>query len=1130
MALIHRPRRDVPTPPPAAKRPAPTPGPPKRGALPGAGTTGPAARAAPGPPPAVSALSRLPAGPAKNDPRFRQALERLDASAAHSRHHPPANQKREEAEIAARPEQKEQQESTARRNRVGVMNTTPARMDRKEQGLVDKAAAVLGRTMPQTADQSASYMEHGGNDRRQVMQTITEGIHEQKSQATEPLAIASDKQSLPREVAAAGFEPRKDLPPEAAPAPPPGINASQAMPLPKPDADSSLEQGKRDTSRLLRDKRLTPAQLQKANDPRFSAVLTSKAEADRYADTTPGVFRAEERTTIASAVAQSSTDEKQALGVFHGQKLSAGHNVFKGQQSARDKAAAQQKDVIDHIQAIYTSTARTVETTLGDLERDATDMFDHGTDVAIQEMKSYLDVRFEDRYGGWFGWLDRAGDWAFGLPPFAEHWFVEAKALLDRLLADLLKRVQELVNSRLELAKATIALGELTIRVYVAGLKPNLRSVGETAEKDIRDRFIDLRHTVDDKKIALTESLNQRYKDAQEKGDKALQEIKDKHKGLTERFAEFVEEVADILANFADRILSMIKKAASVIWEIVQDPGGFLDNLLAAIGKGFQQFFGHIETHLKDALFRFLFGSLAASGLDLKLDFSPGGILKMILTVLGLTYDRLRERAIHAAGEGNARLVERVIDVLKTLWDGGPAALWEQAREFVTGLPDMVIRSIRSWLISSIIDAGIKKVLTLFLPAGGIIAAIRMIYDVVTFLIDHLDDIVKFVEAVFDSIADIVHGRIDGAAKRIEDGLVLMLDMLIAFLAHYAHVTGVTQEIKRIIHTVQDRVWQAVNLLISKLITVARSLLSGGRAPSTVAAQPGAPAGATAAHSANVRAEAMAALQAELSSDHTHKQAEIIVAQILTRLQPAGLKGLEVSKPDDDEVSVISAAASDLLPLLDLVPRGTIPKGRSVRMVAKLTLSEAFDVESRKLPAVSPSATVRAGGAIFRQREDKRASSSRAPSRSPYEVTVATWNTSNIYTVSNDSHAEHQFLWWLTTSMGDELMSRIEKVEINLSPFSPCSNCADNLIELLKSISKARGLPFVGRADARLTWTKAYPGMRGSGDTRTTPQDVRLMASAGWHLSAPSDAVPVALPDPALGADPNIHLIWRKHK
>ena len=59
------------------------------------------------------------------------------------------------------------------------------------------------------------------------------------------------------------------------------------MPAPKADADVSLQDSKQDTEQQMKEADVTETQLKKANDPRFSSVLTAKDTVAKQADAGP---------------------------------------------------------------------------------------------------------------------------------------------------------------------------------------------------------------------------------------------------------------------------------------------------------------------------------------------------------------------------------------------------------------------------------------------------------------------------------------------------------------------------------------------------------------------------------------------------------------------------------------------------------------------------------------------------------------------------------------------------------------------------------------------------------------------------------------------------------------------------
>jgi hypothetical protein len=289
-----------------------------------------------------------------------------------------------------------------------------------------------------------------------------------------------------------------------------------------------------------------------------------------------------------------------------------------------------------------------------------------------------------------------------------------------------------------------------------------------------------------------------------------------------------------------------------------------------------------------------------------------------------------------------------------------------------------------------------------------------------------------------------------------------------------------------------------------------------GGAPAPATPAPGAARPIAGAAARDPRREARAALAARLRDDHTIEQARGIVAAIASELKPIGIRRLEVGPADRDGSYAILAEASPLLPLAALVRSVRAPRGRSVRVAAEITLAEPSDVRAGPLPPASESATVPRGGAVLP-----------ALSSRPNVVRAVTWNTSDIHTVNNSSHAEHQLIEFIRHTLGQDGMQRIQRIVVNNFKLSPCSTCAEELAGLLRQIGETQPRPF--RADtgeAQLHWTELYLGIPGTaGINRTTWQSVNELTAAGWRLYAPK----TALPDESAGkyeGERNVHLIW----
>lgn len=759
---------------------------------------------------------------AAKDPRFKTVIDKLQKSSAKTKQHPSASQKSAQAQAAALPPANEKL-AGAKATQVGTMKE--AETGKPDQSsFLEMLRAAIEKAIPKKTEGAKDFMK--GDDKQQLKDAMTGNIGAQKDEATSGIKSASEHPPDPSQIQGKEVTP---IPGEPAPVAPP-IGAAGAMPAPRQDSEVSLDRGKQDADKAVKDAGLTEGQLNEANDPRFSRIVTAKQQVDTQAQSLPQKYRADEKSAIAGAEARAVGDEKKGLAGSLTAKQRAGVAVKARQLTAKEKDELRRKEVAKNIESIYERTRAAVDRKLENLETEVGAVFDAGTEAALKKMRDYVDERFDDRYSGISGKVLWLKDKLVTLPPSVKAWFDESRKVFIEELDRLVVRVASLVELRLKQAKDLIANGEKEISNYVVSLPEDLKAVGKAAQKEMADRFQDMRQSVDDKKQDLAQNLGQRYKEATEKGDKALKEMKDAHKSLVEKLKEFVGEVIEVLRNFKNRLMGMLKKGKDAIGLIVAHPIKFLGNLLSALGKGIGQFVDHIEDHLREGFLKWLFGSLGGSGITMPKDLSLGSILMLVLQVLGLTYDKLRAKAVKLIGERNVAVIEKVFGFLKTLWAKGPAALWEEVKEFLSDLKEQVIDSIREWLIATIIKKATIKLVSMFNPVGAIIQAILMIYDTAMFFIENINRILDFVEAVINSFYKIATGAIDDAANWIEKALANTIPIIIAFLARLLGISGITDKIVSTIKKIQTRVDRAVDKVIAKIVSGIKKLVGAGKA------------------------------------------------------------------------------------------------------------------------------------------------------------------------------------------------------------------------------------------------------------------------------------------------------------
>lgn len=302
---------------------------------------------------------------------------------------------------------------------------------------------------------------------------------------------------------------------------------------------------------------------------------------------------------------------------------------------------------------------------------------------------------------------------------------------------------------------------------------------------------------------------------------------------------QFVFEGALRLAGPAGKkVMDVIRKGKETFWLIVNDPIGFLGNLLKAVGQGFKQFSANIWTHLKKGLLGWLFGTLSKAGITMPEKFDLKGILSLVLQILGLTYDNIRVKLVKLLGEPTVKFLEKAFEFVKILVTEGLAGAWKKIMEYMGSLKDMVIGAIRDWVITTIIKSAITKLATMFNPVGAIIQAIITIYNTVMFFIERAQQIMALANAVFDSVVNIAKGQVQAAAGYVEMTMARTIPVIISFLARLIGLGGIAGKIKDIIKKIQLKVSKALDKVIGFIAKHARKLFGRGK-PAEKRVEPG---------------------------------------------------------------------------------------------------------------------------------------------------------------------------------------------------------------------------------------------------------------------------------------------------
>jgi hypothetical protein len=278
-------------------------------------------------------------------------------------------------------------------------------------------------------------------------------------------------------------------------------------------------------------------------------------------------------------------------------------------------------------------------------------------------------------------------------------------------------------------------------------------------------------------------------------------------------------------------ILDILRKAGETFLTIIKDPVKFLKNLIASLVQGFNQFKDHIEDHLKEGLVQWLFGEIQSTGIKLPKRFDFSGIVGMVLQVLGLTWDKFRQKLVGLLGEEAVSYLEGAFDFLMQLAKAKDlSVIWKMILAKADRLIDTVLNSVKQWAITKIVTAAVIKLATLFNPVGAVIQAIQTIYTTINFFIEKAKQLASLIEAITNSLSAIAAGNLTQAANFVERSMARAIAPILGFLADEIGLTGIGKAVRDIVLGVQEKVDKAIDQVLDYIVQKGRAFYEKGKA------------------------------------------------------------------------------------------------------------------------------------------------------------------------------------------------------------------------------------------------------------------------------------------------------------
>lgn len=771
----------------------------------GAGETAQAEPAVAGAPPEETAAPEV-------DPRqaIAPATAAVRSRAAGARRHPPAAAPVASAQAAALNPETEQTRSAAAQTVEYLDEAKANEVERQAFKARLRQAVKAATPEPKTEAQANEVMNTGAQKASQAMSGELEA---QRDTAAGPIRAAATTEVLPSEQPA---PPQTELRVEqVGPAPAP-VLAAPVVPAPLPPERLDYSADRAPADQLMAQNEVTTEQLHEGNDPAFGPTLEARTVAEQHEAEAEGRYRESESEVESQAQQTAQESLAQGLGGFQSERAARIGQVGEQQRSTQSKDAAKRQQITNTINRIKNSTQADVNTILDAMERDATSVFEEG----LQRAERAYEDAFKEAKGGLGTWLTT---WGSAWDRHIESALRTARERYLREVDTAIDQVADVVGSKLAEARRRVAEGRRQLEDYVKGLDESVRDFGEEALKAVSADFDAMESQINQRRDALINNLVQQYRASYDRMSAMEQKLRDENKSLWQRVYDATVGVIEKIIEFKNMLLSLLARVAGVVRDIIAHPIRFLGNLIKGVKLGLDNFVSNIGLHLQKALLSWLFGTLAEAGIQLPESFDMKGILSLVLQVLGLTYSNIRKRAVNILGEELVSRLEQVAEIFKILITEGPGGLWEYIKDKLSDLKNQVIEGVKSFVVESVITAGIKWVIGLLNPASAFIKACMAIYDIIKFFIERGSQIIDLINAIVDSLASIVSGNISAAAKLVEDALAKALPVVIGFLASLLGLGDVSAKIRSVIETIQEPVNAAIDWVIHQAVKLVKA-------------------------------------------------------------------------------------------------------------------------------------------------------------------------------------------------------------------------------------------------------------------------------------------------------------------
>jgi hypothetical protein len=760
------------------------------------------------------------------DPKFqalKQDVRKKKRTVAAS--HPPAQAEAGAAQAASVPPSDDQEARGKVAHTDDMDAAQPKEFDKAE--FVRSVEEAIAKRAPKNLDEADKFGESG---KAAEVKTEVAG------------KVGEGKQASAKEIADTTAEPPKPAPDakevvpmagDKVPGKPGTPNPNQAAPDALPPSATDMSAGPAQVDQQMAAANVTEQQLSFANarEPQFDKAVKDKFTMEAHSATAPGELRANEAKEIKQVKATAAQRGAAAMASMAGTRVATGKQVGTGKEATKTRDEDKRAVVTKLLQDLFDQTKCDVEKILTDLDKTVDDQFtrdekrarDKFTSEHEQGMREYKNRR----YKGFWGKGRWVKDLFADLPEEANRIYETARDHYLTAMRQVITDIADTIDRELRRAKDRIAKGRKDLTAAVEKLPADLKAIGREAATEFAGKFDELRDTVNDKGTELVDTLATKYTDAVKAVDDEIAAEKEKNKGLVSKAADAIGGAIRTIKELGSLLMGVLRKAVSAIGAILSDPIGFLGNLITGVGGGLKLFMKNAGRHLEAGVIAWLLGTGVTGGLQLPTSFDILGILLMLAALLGLSWPNLRGRLTRKVPPQAVQAAEtgvHAIPIVVAANKRGVAGLWDDLKTRVGDLKKDLVKNLVSFLLPTIIIAGVTWIVSLFNPASAFIRACKMIIDIVRFIVTQGRQIIEFVNVVLDAVIAIARGGTGGVPALVENALARSIPILIGALAAILGIGGIAGKVKDIFQKMARPVNRAIDWVLDKITGLLKKL------------------------------------------------------------------------------------------------------------------------------------------------------------------------------------------------------------------------------------------------------------------------------------------------------------------